>query len=1056
MDPRDMDLIRSLYKETSRTGSNSDSSIASSSSALPEHRQIKYLGPDFTLDRDIPLDVWSNLPTRGAFYMLVRNENIQEARAVMRSIEDRFNHKFHYPWILLNNQYFTNEFRRYVAKITQSPIFYGKIDMDAWNYPSWIDVPLAELKMLEMEVDEVYKGGSLSYHQMLRYQSGLFFWHSLFKHVEYVWRVESGATYTCDMDFDPFRYMKENNKTLGFALTMREYPNAIPNLWSTTRDFMSKQQEVVLSANDTIMPWITDDEEKYNMCHIWNNFEIVDMSFLKSPSYSAYFEHLDRTGGFFYESPPHLVDKRLHNQKHDPVEQLLLRGNEITSLHVYAKALTKMKHELRELSLRDNLLHHFPKEILVLKNLTSLSFAHNQFHEIPVNTLSRLQMLQWLSLAHNKLKDLPEDLEQCRYLRGIDLENNWLEHIPKVIYQLGRLDTLLLLNNVICQLEPDPLPSKIRTLNLSYNRLTQFPSTLILHPPPFLTYLNLSANLLGHIPTDFLHTGYEYLTSLDLHTCALKKIPGSFFRSLAMRCQNLKRLNLAINGLVELPPEIGLLRSVQWLNLNDNDIETLPASFANLTSLVKLGMVENKLCELPEHIFHHLRKLSKLDLRRNQLRYLPPSIISLAPMREVNESYDLAIPRTIFPAYISLDSNTHQVNDQHYKGCEAGGLLRTLVLCENKKMEYTDGVYCQVQTDEGVIDVQLIDIEGFTQHLRTSSLPRDFLLKKVLSLANESRDKRRRSLQQQACAVATQVPSLRELAMRAFLNGAYNVWVLKARKGTLSESPCIGRLDIYPDLREQFLDAMIPETIPRVLQHDMHKRARQCDSCNGWYTYSPVKLGYLSRLCENRTVVPIRSSMCSMACVLDCMLRIITAKHQWRPDTNDPAAELGPRVLFSEWALPVYSLQSTPEDVFTSREREPHANSSLPEACIVHSSLKKGIKGLVKRASFVFHSMLGMLTRKILRQLRRITAVLLPGSQSSRNQHLVEYSNSPPSPLPVRSPYGDRPMHTSVTSRPLEHPPIQQHYQILQPLPSAPSPASFNHLPRDAIRLQRF
>ncbi|KAG0186190.1 alpha 1,2-mannosyltransferase 2.4.1 [Apophysomyces sp. BC1034] len=298
-----MDLIQPFYKENNDTGSSGGSSLAASLpySALPEHRHTKHLGPDFIPDRDIPLDVWSNLHTRGAFYMLVRNEDLQQARSVMRSIEDRFNHKFHYPWILLNNQYFTADFRRYVSKITQSPIYYGKVDMDAWSYPSWIDVPLVEIKMLEMELDDVYKGGSMSYHHMLRYQAGLFYWHPLFKNVDYVWRVESGASYSCDMEFDPFRYMKENNKTLGFTLTMREASNAIPTLWSTTREFMDKQPEFVLPPNKTIMPWIADIDDQYNMCHIWNNFELVDMSFLKSSSYNSYFEYLDRSGGFFYE-----------------------------------------------------------------------------------------------------------------------------------------------------------------------------------------------------------------------------------------------------------------------------------------------------------------------------------------------------------------------------------------------------------------------------------------------------------------------------------------------------------------------------------------------------------------------------------------------------------------------------------------------------------------------------------------------------------------------------------------------------------------------------------
>jgi hypothetical protein len=33
----------------------------------------------------------------------------------------------------------------------------------------------------------------------------------------------------------------------------------------------------------------------------WSNFEIADMDFWRGPAYTAFFEHLDFTGGFYYE-----------------------------------------------------------------------------------------------------------------------------------------------------------------------------------------------------------------------------------------------------------------------------------------------------------------------------------------------------------------------------------------------------------------------------------------------------------------------------------------------------------------------------------------------------------------------------------------------------------------------------------------------------------------------------------------------------------------------------------------------------------------------------------
>merc|ERR1712130_249915 len=76
------------------------------------------------------------------------------------------------------------------------------------------------------------------------------------------------------------------------------------------------------------MGWLTDKERRpehnykangYSTCHFWSNFEIADMDFWRSPAYEAYFEHLDKAGGFFYErwgdAPVHRIAASLFLNK---------------------------------------------------------------------------------------------------------------------------------------------------------------------------------------------------------------------------------------------------------------------------------------------------------------------------------------------------------------------------------------------------------------------------------------------------------------------------------------------------------------------------------------------------------------------------------------------------------------------------------------------------------------------------------------------------------------------------------------------------------------------
>lgn len=47
---------------------------------------------------------------------------------------------------------------------------------------------------------------------------------------------------------------------------------------------------------------MTDEEaNEYNACHFWTNFEIARLDLWHTEAYQAFFDYLDKSGGFFYE-----------------------------------------------------------------------------------------------------------------------------------------------------------------------------------------------------------------------------------------------------------------------------------------------------------------------------------------------------------------------------------------------------------------------------------------------------------------------------------------------------------------------------------------------------------------------------------------------------------------------------------------------------------------------------------------------------------------------------------------------------------------------------------
>jgi hypothetical protein len=43
------------------------------------------------------------------------------------------------------------------------------------------------------------------------------------------------------------------------------------------------------------------EDEKYNMCHFWSNFEIARLDFFRSKPYEDFFRMMDKSGGFWTE-----------------------------------------------------------------------------------------------------------------------------------------------------------------------------------------------------------------------------------------------------------------------------------------------------------------------------------------------------------------------------------------------------------------------------------------------------------------------------------------------------------------------------------------------------------------------------------------------------------------------------------------------------------------------------------------------------------------------------------------------------------------------------------
>lgn len=133
----------------------------------------------------------------------------------------------------------------------------------------------------------------------------------------------------------------------------------------------------------------------------------------------------------------------------------------------------------------------------------------------------------------------------------------------------------------------------------------------------------MSFNSLSYLPT---HLG-RYLGNLQRLRIQLNKI-----RSLPPsigEMSSLWYLDAHFNELGGLPDEIGSLRKLQFLDLSNNftELGELPNTLGELTDLTELYLSNNQICALPD-TFGRLEKLMILKLEQNPLVVPPPEIVN--------------------------------------------------------------------------------------------------------------------------------------------------------------------------------------------------------------------------------------------------------------------------------------------------------------------------------------------------------------------------------------------------------------------------------------------
>ncbi|KAI1268151.1 glycosyltransferase family 15 protein [Xylariaceae sp. FL1019] len=256
-------------------------------------------------------------------------------------LEARFNGRatHRYDWVFFNDEQFSDDFKALVANATKSHCYFETIPKEHWTIPQWIDTTRFDVGRQFMGGIGVGKAWLQSYHHMCRWNAGLFALEKRLLEYDYFWRVEPGVEFSCDINYDVFRFMSDNDLEYGFNMAILDDARSFPSLWDQTKSFLKANPDQIHDSAD--FEWLLQtarglsgalsvelpsrdnlevlDAWDYNNCQFYSNFEVGHLGFFRSAEHQAFFTHLDKAGGFYYErfgdAPVHTLSVALFMPK---------------------------------------------------------------------------------------------------------------------------------------------------------------------------------------------------------------------------------------------------------------------------------------------------------------------------------------------------------------------------------------------------------------------------------------------------------------------------------------------------------------------------------------------------------------------------------------------------------------------------------------------------------------------------------------------------------------------------------------------------------------------
>ena len=293
------------------------------------------------------------------------------------------------------------------------------------------------------------------------------------------------------------------------------------------------------------------------------------------------------------------------------LQQLLLDGNPITywsTLHTFPEVLESISlyscniindiaknwilpHNLKSLNLTRNMLSEFPAVDTMASNLNILKLGENNLTTIPIALFSLMHKLDRFQLQDNNLGVFPVPTEPLA-IRTFSLHSNKISSIQSDFAQFyPDLCELYLFDNHIITL-PHILPSTITNLKL-YNNFIQNTGSSLMNLPQ--------------------------ISKLNLHRNELNTWPD-----LTSSIYSIEYINLNGNNIISIPTDaLSQASKLRIFSMSSNSLTFFPNITSTKDSLIHLDLQLNFIDNIPEDHLSSFSTSPVVKLRGNNLHTIP-------------------------------------------------------------------------------------------------------------------------------------------------------------------------------------------------------------------------------------------------------------------------------------------------------------------------------------------------------------------------------------------------------------------------------------------------